>query len=394
MKKLEYQVSFNTPAFLGNAEQQAQWRTPPFKALIRQWWRVAYAADRGFRVDVAEMRREEGMLFGHAWLEDDHDDRGRKVAARKSLVRIRLDQWEKGRLKSWNGLEQPAVFHPEVQRTNYKVGPHAYLGYGPLDGRGNTKLSEKINAAIQAGESATLSLAVPEQQAPRIERALWLMDRYGTLGGRSRNGWGSFSLAPLNGTRVLTGELPLRFWREALDLDTGGLDWPHALGQDEKGVALVWQTQSLPDWKALMRELAIIKIGLRTQFVFPNVRPPHQNVEARHWLSYPITTHTTRVWNRNARLPNNLRFKVRRDPQHEKKLVGVIFHVPCLPPGEFHPDQDAIVRTWQSAHALLDELTAPVRSRTYGSIGNASRRAALKTLKTQLDTVNLTRIVE
>lgn len=39
MKKLEYQVSFTTPAFLGNAEQQAQWRTPPFKALIRQWWR-------------------------------------------------------------------------------------------------------------------------------------------------------------------------------------------------------------------------------------------------------------------------------------------------------------------------------------------------------------------
>jgi hypothetical protein len=31
MKKLEYTVSFTTPAFLGNAEQQTQWRTPPFK---------------------------------------------------------------------------------------------------------------------------------------------------------------------------------------------------------------------------------------------------------------------------------------------------------------------------------------------------------------------------
>jgi hypothetical protein len=33
MIKLEYQVQFNTPAFLGNAEQDGQWRTPPFKGL-------------------------------------------------------------------------------------------------------------------------------------------------------------------------------------------------------------------------------------------------------------------------------------------------------------------------------------------------------------------------
>jgi CRISPR-associated protein Cmr1 len=45
---LTYQVSFNTPAFLGNAEQQAQWRTPPFKAMLRQWWRVVKAPDVGY----------------------------------------------------------------------------------------------------------------------------------------------------------------------------------------------------------------------------------------------------------------------------------------------------------------------------------------------------------
>lgn len=30
MKKLEYTVRFTTPAFLGDAEQQAQWRMLPF----------------------------------------------------------------------------------------------------------------------------------------------------------------------------------------------------------------------------------------------------------------------------------------------------------------------------------------------------------------------------
>ncbi len=48
MRELTYQVGFNTPAFLGNAEQQAQWRTPPFKALLRQWWRVVKAPEVGY----------------------------------------------------------------------------------------------------------------------------------------------------------------------------------------------------------------------------------------------------------------------------------------------------------------------------------------------------------
>lgn len=38
MQKAVWQMDFATPAFLGNAEQRAQWRTPPIKALLRQWW--------------------------------------------------------------------------------------------------------------------------------------------------------------------------------------------------------------------------------------------------------------------------------------------------------------------------------------------------------------------
>ena len=38
MHLCSYQLRFQTPAFLGNAQQQRQWCTPPFKALLRQWW--------------------------------------------------------------------------------------------------------------------------------------------------------------------------------------------------------------------------------------------------------------------------------------------------------------------------------------------------------------------
>lgn len=351
MKTYRYQLSFTTPAFLGNASQQAQWRTPPLKALLRQWWRVAVAQQ--VRYNTETLRQQENALFGTA--ADGEGD------SQQSLIRIRLSHWNMGKLTSWNGLEQGSIHHPEAEKSRNQVGPHAYLGYGPLDGRGGTQFSKKDGTAIQAGDCTTFSLAfVPRremdvdtwrQHANNIQTALWLMDRYGTLGGRSRNGWGSLSLQPVDdGTPALdaqlSGQLALP-WQDALQRD-----WPHALGTDAKG-ALVWQTAAFDDWKKLMQELARIKITLRTQFRF-NSGKDAPAPEARHWLSYPVTNHSVKSWGGNARLPNSLRFKVRPAPGNAKQLVGVIFHVPCLPPPSFQPHVATIQNVWQTVHRSLD----------------------------------------
>lgn len=343
----EYTLRFLTPAFLGNAEQGAEWRTPPLKALLRQWWRVAYAAKQGFDVDVAAIRREEGRLFGHAWLEDDvfeRDGKQVKTAARKSAVRIRLGRWNEGSLKRGHWPTFGRLSHPEVRQA---VASDLYLGYGPVTlPRGATNSTLKANAAIQVGESTTFSLAVPETDAPLIEHALWLMDRYAALGGRSRNGWGSFSLAPIGEGPALIGKPPLRDWKTAL-----ALDWPHAIGSDGDARPLIWQTAPHDDWKALMKTLAVVKIGLRTQFKFASGKDAPAP-EARHWLSYPVTNHSVKNWGGNARLPNSLRFKIRGTADNQ--LVGAIFHVPCLPPAAFKPDNRAIEGTWQRVHGFLD----------------------------------------
>ena len=356
MHMRDYTVTFHTPAFLGDAEQNGRWRTPPFKALLRQWWRVAYAADHGFQVDLREMRRAEGLLFGHAWLEDDRDARGRPVSARKGAIRIRLERWDTGKLTNWPAPDQN-VPHPEVKNREGRVvpvGSQLYLGYGPLTFSKKTTL--KANAAIQVGETARLSLAVPDKHVPLIDRSLWLIDHFGAIGGRSRNGWGSFSLAPIGETPPLNGRLPARPWHEAL-----GLDWPHAIGADD--APLIWQTRVFDDWKPLMRELAIIKIGLRTQFPFNTGKnAPHP--EARHWLSHPVTKHNVGQWGQ-ARLPNSLRFKVRSDGHG--KFVGVTFHVPALPPdlgrGTFNAThhRQGIEAVWQQVHRFLDAPAQQLR---------------------------------
>lgn len=343
MHLCSYQLRFQTPAFLGNAQQQGQWRTPPLKAVLRQWWRLAVAQQARYNIETLRLR--ENALFGTA--ADGEGD------SHQSLIRIRLSHWNMGKLSSWSGLEQGSIHHPEAEKSKYQVGPHAYLGYGPLDGRGGTQFSKKDGTAIQAGDTATFSLAIPPEHVRDIQIALWLMDRYGTLGGRSRNGWGSLSLQPADdGTAALDSPLgsPLVLpWQDALQRD-----WPHALGTDAQG-ALVWQTAAFDDWKKLMQELARTKIALRTQFRFTTGKDAP---EARHWLSYPVTNHSVRSWGGNARLPNSLRFKVRPAPGNAQQVVGVIFHVPCLPPPAFQPDLRAIERVWQTVHAFLDAQPA------------------------------------
>ena len=383
MQKMKYRVRFLTPAFLGNAEQSGQWRTPPFKALLRQWWGVVRAARHGFPEDFAQMRLEEGRLFGNAWIEGDF---------RKSAVRMRLSKWATGSLtrSQWGSQELDGrIRHPEV---NQPVGPLLYLGYGPLKveairksgGRKEYATVLKGNAAIQAGETAELSIAAPESDVADIRSALSLMNAYGTVGGRSRNGWGSFAIEPFDGSPGLNasvdasgqgaGDLDRGFvrpWRDAL-----ALDWPHAIGADETG-PLAWPTsESYDHWKALMRDLAILKIGLRTMFAFSNATSPPQD---RHWLSYPITNHPVGRWrNMGLRLPNSLRFKVRPDPDDPKRLRGVVFHVPCLPPRDFRPDRRTIENVWRKTHALLDELTLPSERRRYMMIDDAETKEKLK----------------
>jgi len=353
MTKLEYRITFHSPAFLGNAEQNGQWRTPPFKALLRQWWRIAHAAEQGRRPSIDRMREQEGELFGVA--------SDRRNGSRKSRVRLRLDRWSLGEQRDWAGLDSSRVIHPEVKNREGRpvaVGAQLYLGYGPLTfDRGQTAL--KKNAAIQSGESATLSLACPDDALPQLQTALDLIDHYGTIGGRSRNGWGSFSLAAVDQERASVTHrsrgLLLRPWRDCLDQD-----WPHAIGTDANG-PLIWQTtQSFSDWKGVMQQLAVLKIGLRTQFPF-NSGNGTPRPEYRHWLSYPVTKHTVKPWG-NARLPNSLRFKVRAEPDGSG-LRGLIVNLPCLPPEQpFRPDRRAVEAVWSQVHPYLDQVELLTRT--------------------------------
>lgn len=318
MKQQSYTVRFLTPAFLGNADQVGQWRTPPFKALLRQWWRLAVAQD--FALNVNALRRREAELFGVA------ADGGN---SNKSQVRLRLDNWSLGTLQQ----------APDIGRVimgKNQIAGALYSGFGPVVPGGRAAPPRlKANAALQAGAEAQLRLAFPDDAG--IEQAMALMNAFGTVGGRSRNGWGSFELLG----DLLPVPARVSDWQSAMRLD-----WPHTLGKDEKG-QLLWQSAPQARWEDAMKMLAQARADMR------------RAVPDRLMLAYPDTKGSMPGWSRNDRVPHSIRFKVRSSGA---QFVATIFHVPCRPADELWnkltaQKQQGFINCYSAAHGFLDRHT-------------------------------------
>lgn len=329
MKQLRYTLRFTTPAFMGNAEQDAQWRTPPIKALLRQWWRMAYAADKKFAVRVAEMRHEEGLLFGHAWLENDHNAQGEKIAARKSSIRIRLVMPEGLTGDAWStGTQQGVSPLSKGLETSY-----AWFG---LSNRGNGQPDRNAIAINPKESRRELLLAVPDTHVDQIRTTLQLIHHFGQLGSRSRGGWGSFSLEgiePLNPTQML---------RFAQTLDNClRHDWPMSLCRGTKGLCL-WESKNpFPSWEAAMRAIAIerknTRIALKS-FNGKNLRPI---------LGFATP----------GRMPSPLRWRV--IPSGSGELVIQAYATPTLIPkdGKQHISDEETKDAWREVFRVLDSST-------------------------------------
>lgn len=360
MAQLTYQVSFNTPAFLGNAEQQAQWRTPPFKAMLRQWWRVVKAHEVGY--DYRRLLCLENDLFGSAL-------DGYKSS--RSKVQLRLSGWDIGMMAD---LPRMATqHHPEVQRNGQTVpvGTAVYLGFGPV-----TTTSSR-NAIAPETAPLEFKVRVPTADAPDIRKAMQMAAWFGTLGSRSRNAWGSLHIEGegLLGwgdlcDSKLAEQSPLRSLSAALD-DRLASDWPHSVGLCEDGRPAVWRVVAgstlkegktayvgFDNWRLVMEQLAALKIGFRTQFKLTG-GAPHSRVESRHVLAYPVTNHGLDGLP-NARLASQMRFKVAK--AKDGKYFGLITHLPCAMPEAFFarssvrpPEIKDQIAVWQKVHAFLNE---------------------------------------
>lgn len=334
--ELRLWVHFNTPAFMGGADQSSEWRTPPFKNLLREWWRIVKAAELGWTGQGARplwetIREAEGRLFGHAHLK--HKDRhGReKPWQMQSRLSIALGRWGSADNRNVPLGAGARICHPEAKQGGPRcpdgpgrlIGSHLYLGYGPFQ-----------RSPIGAGASAELSLSAPSDVQGQLARALKLAHWLGAVGGRRSNGWGSISLhSAEDGQPLADMSDPAVFEDVRRPLtDCLQLDWPHAIGSDDDGL-LVWRTRELAGtWEGALTRLAEVKIDIRTKL---HVAP---GMQLRHILALPVTHHPVATAPRQPkvdRLANQLRFKVHRVMQTgEEGFVGLIYHLPHRFPEE------------------------------------------------------------
>ena len=313
-------------------------------------------------------------MFGHAWLtypKDSKDSKEKKWAAQARL-KMKIDLWNEGDLNQLRYSTGSKVKHPEVK---FPIDPLLYLGYGPIEYDNQTKgIRLKTPPAIKENSTAIWSLylrdSFEENVFDEIKNTLRLIHLFGTIGGRSRNGWGALVLESVNGEKFfdLSSILDVknghsrkwlynyaREWRIALKLD-----WCHAVGKDDEGL-LFWRSKDdFPTWQEAMRHLAEVKIALRTQFHFRGAGP-HSNLCDRQILAYPVTKHSLKEWGSQGRLANQLFFKVHRVGE---RYVPIIVHLPHGIPEVLKErlsakDKSGLSKreeeVWLKVHKVLDE---------------------------------------
>jgi CRISPR-associated protein Cmr1 len=316
MRKLEYEVRFLTPAFLGNAQQAAQWRTPPFKALLRQWWRVAYAAERKFNIEIDVMRREEGVLFGNAWL--SHKE-GKKTVSDycKSQVRIRLTNAQND--SAW------------VLGTQTGVAPlsrgldTSYAWFG---------LIKPDRSAIKAGTAESIQrliLAAPDKQIERLQEVVSLVHSFGLLGSRSRGGWGALHVEPAD--KMHAKDIH-RYTRDITMCLKD--DWAMSLAKDERGLCVWETTQAFRSWDKAMHFIATERKRVRTALKI--------GADLRSALGFASL----------GRMPSPLRWKVVMTDT--KELAVRIFPLPHRIPDEGGKKltEEQLVKAWKTVSSTLD----------------------------------------
>jgi CRISPR-associated protein Cmr1 len=336
MTQFDCRITFVTPAFLGNAEQSGQWRTPPFKALLRQWWRVVFAANHYFKADLAVMRREEGLLFGHAWLEDDRDEAGVRVAARRSRVRLRLDVPERVNVASWAAGTQKGV-------APLAAGLETSYAWFGLVKRG-AGLPDRT-AIRPGGKEGTrmLRMSFPPDRQSDIETTLRLINAFGHLGSRSRGGWGSVIIDGFD----LESESVHRFTQRLEECVTNG--WAMSLARDSRGPAIWDSKDGYASWDKAMAEVAAQRKHVRTTLKSAGGQ------DLRSALGFAGS----------GRMPSPLRWKLFRRP--EGSLGIRVFAMPCAIPAESGKNmtEQKLKTAWVLITRTID--ASPVFARAYAN---------------------------
>jgi CRISPR-associated protein Cmr1 len=350
-KKLKLDCEIVTPMFLGNAEQEAEWRSAPFKGLLRYWFRVTQPNAR----DPQELFKKEARIFGAA---GDTGNDGNGKSPIKIMVRASSNSTP--RCDPFQDLKP--IQHPECtsdRNPNGNINPLLYLA-----GMGLMRGQRVLHSYFPPGSPFQLIFEHPNALTEELKIVFTLIQTFSAIGARCRNGWGSFRVINADPDISIEEKTEVlrrvtRDWESAFEKD-----YPNCLGKDEK--PLLWKTaDSYDNWGNAMRELADVYVGVRARKVdrFGPLNPDgQQNPDERHLLGFPLTHHMAKQgqnWGSGGRHASPLRFFVHyKDGEYK----GFVLHLPHAHSKEMpFPNQRRKplswqIEVWKEVHNKLDHL--------------------------------------
>lgn len=225
--KRDYTLELVTPAFLGGADQSAEWRTPAIKALIRQWWRVVWYAESPIKT-LAHMLEAEALRFGSV-------QNGQNC---KAKIQLRFDEEPKNQASTVSGI-------PRDQNQSLQ-----YLGFGPFVQPTHPSSKTALNSGTKVKFKILIQgsgKAQTEIFSQELDKTMFLLNQFGALGSRANNAWGSLHI---------TGDIqPTSLTPYSLSLSQClASDWKKAITKDGKGL-MIWRTKPLSSSDDAMKKL-------------------------------------------------------------------------------------------------------------------------------------------
>ena len=231
--ELRFDVEFVTPCFLGGADGNAEIRTAPFKNLLRRWWRIANG-----NLPPEDLWKKEAELFGST---EKNPETGKTFGkSRVNLSLLSVVPCEPGCYSSGS---------IDIGKSGY-IGLSKYLGYGSF--------GEKKYVAPKT--KCQFLMAYPKKYERELLSALFAIHLFGTIGSRSRNGWGSLAV-PKIAFKPENHFPPVLSYEKLID---ESINYPKAIGKDTNGI-LCWTSDELfQNWQDAFEFIGDIYLQLVT----------------------------------------------------------------------------------------------------------------------------------
>lgn len=246
-----------TPMFLSGADgTSAELRAPSIKGLLRFWWRATQAEG-----EKEDLKTREGEIFGNT-------GQGAKFS-------IKLEHDSLKPVKT----ELPSHKIPVLGKT-YKADILKYLAYGTYDSKGSFNKER-----IPEGTKMRLYMNVFKNDCENeILLSLYLLDLFGGLGSRSRNGFGGIGILNRSETfKTLKSRLSLENPYTKANLEKLMINSPaQSYPSFATGTKVFRSKTRFPTWDKALAEVGKIyrnaRLDLESKHVF----------DKRQYLGAPI----------------------------------------------------------------------------------------------------------